>query len=455
MAMIEQSTKITDSVHKRLHAAQAEEFGLLKERFRENPEAFWRHNKRPSREWSVEQFKQALDERELVPVADPNNPTSLHRIAKATIIDSLVTKYPQDMDHRNSLKRILRIADIDSDGLMQAQTAAPPPDPRMEAIKAKAQAEQMKAQIDQAKVQIQAATAQANFQDKEKERAFKQQMQQMELHLEQLRVQAEMIIHAKDMQRDDATAQNDMAAKQAETAHGLIADHASKQADLQQAAQKHQLEIAANAHKHGQEIEAQRQKHQQTMAAQREQHAQQVQLEREKHQASLENQKTIAEAKAEAIGPAEQARSGREGEKHDQQMKIDQETHEMKGEKHKVDLETSKKNGGGQDQTDEQAEAETAGGQVMVSLAISILWLAIGIIVVCGCIWLLLYAIKLFIEIPGRIEQLVWVIILILCLIYALTLLSGEERRIPFISRGSQIDDLPIPPGPPPICNTC
>lgn len=68
----------------------------------------------------------------------------------------------------------------------------------------------------------------------------------------------------------------------------------------------------------------------------------------------------------------------------------------------------------------------------MVSLAISILWLAIGIIVVCGCIWLLLYAIKLFIEIPARIEQLVWVIILILCLIYALTLLSGGGAPNPF-----------------------
>jgi uncharacterized protein YhhL (DUF1145 family) len=61
----------------------------------------------------------------------------------------------------------------------------------------------------------------------------------------------------------------------------------------------------------------------------------------------------------------------------------------------------------------------------MVGLAISILWLAIGIICVCGCIWLLLYAIKLFIPIPGRIEQLVWVIVLILCLIAGLTLLAG------------------------------
>jgi hypothetical protein len=66
----------------------------------------------------------------------------------------------------------------------------------------------------------------------------------------------------------------------------------------------------------------------------------------------------------------------------------------------------------------------------MVGLAISILWLAIGIIVVCGCIWLLLYAVKLFIGIPPRIEQLVWVIVLILCLIYALTLLAGGGGSI-------------------------
>src|SRR5882672_1156193 len=343
MAMIEQSTKITDSVHKRLHAAQAEEFGLLKERFRENPEAFWRSNKRPARQWTKEQFKQALDEKDLVPVADPNNPTSLHRIAKATIIDSLVTKYPQDMDHRNSLKRILRIADIDSDGLMQAQTAPPPPDPRMVAIQAKAQAEQMQAQIDKAKLLIQAATAQANFQDKEKERQFKQQMQQMEMYLEQLRVQAEMVIHAHDLKNDNEQKQQDMQIKHATAAHDILSSHVQGQADLQQAAQKHQLDVVANAHKQAQEIEAQKQKHEQTMAAQREQHAQEIQLEREKHAASLENQKKIAEAKAQAIGPAEQERSAREGEKHDQQMQIDKETHERAGEKHEVDLDASKK----------------------------------------------------------------------------------------------------------------
>ena len=61
----------------------------------------------------------------------------------------------------------------------------------------------------------------------------------------------------------------------------------------------------------------------------------------------------------------------------------------------------------------------------MVALAISILWLAIGIIALLGCIWLLLYAIKLFTPVPARLEQLVYVIAIILCVIGALSLLAG------------------------------
>jgi hypothetical protein len=296
MALIEQATKIMDSVHKRLHAAQAEEFGLLKERFREDPEAFWRHNKRPAREWTEEQFKLALEQHELVPVADPNNPTSLHRIAKATIIDALVSKYPQDMDMRGSLKRILRIADIDSDGLMQTNTAPPPPDPRMVAIQAKAAAEQMKAQIDQAKVQIQAQTAQATFADKVAERAFKERMQQYELQLEQMRVQAEMIIHAHDIHRDNVSAQSDMAVKQATAAHGILADHVAGQAEMQRDQASHQAELARGGQVHAHEIITQHHRHQQEMAAQQQRHELAMRQAEEKHAAELEHKKAMTAA---------------------------------------------------------------------------------------------------------------------------------------------------------------
>lgn len=61
----------------------------------------------------------------------------------------------------------------------------------------------------------------------------------------------------------------------------------------------------------------------------------------------------------------------------------------------------------------------------MVAMAVSILWLLIGVIVLLGVVWLALYIVKLFTAIPGPVEQAVWAIVLILCLIGALTLLEG------------------------------
>lgn len=70
----------------------------------------------------------------------------------------------------------------------------------------------------------------------------------------------------------------------------------------------------------------------------------------------------------------------------------------------------------------------------MIPLAISILWLLIGVIVLLGVVWLALYVVKLFASIPPRIEQAVWAIVLILCLIGALTLLAGGGGSMRFPS---------------------
>lgn len=66
----------------------------------------------------------------------------------------------------------------------------------------------------------------------------------------------------------------------------------------------------------------------------------------------------------------------------------------------------------------------------MIALAISILWFAIGVIVLLAVVWLVLYGIKIFVAISQQIERLVWVIILILILIGALTLLNGGGGAI-------------------------
>ena len=68
----------------------------------------------------------------------------------------------------------------------------------------------------------------------------------------------------------------------------------------------------------------------------------------------------------------------------------------------------------------------------MVELAISILWLAIGVIVLGGVVYLLLLAVKLFVEIPANVEKAIWLIVIILMLIAGLTLLAGGGGGIHF-----------------------
>lgn len=98
LALIEQATKVIAAVHIGLHAAQSEEFQLLKERFLEDPESFWRFDKRPSFQWEVELFKQAINDCDLVPAADPNTASHMHRIMKAIAVKQLQAMNPQLYD---------------------------------------------------------------------------------------------------------------------------------------------------------------------------------------------------------------------------------------------------------------------------------------------------------------------------------------------------------------------
>jgi len=72
----------------------------------------------------------------------------------------------------------------------------------------------------------------------------------------------------------------------------------------------------------------------------------------------------------------------------------------------------------------------------MIPLAISILWLLIGVIILLGVIWLALYVVKLFIGIPDTVEKAIWAIALILCLIGALSLLAGGGANVPHFHIG-------------------
>jgi O-antigen ligase len=62
----------------------------------------------------------------------------------------------------------------------------------------------------------------------------------------------------------------------------------------------------------------------------------------------------------------------------------------------------------------------------MASLAINVLWFLIGLIVLCGVVWLAIWVIEQFImPIPEQIKKGIWVIVLLLALIFLITVIAG------------------------------
>ena len=89
LAMIEQATKILNAVHKRMHAAQAEELRLLRDCFREHPESFWERNRKPTVQWNPDLLLAALNDVELTPQADPNTASHAQRVMKIMALKQL------------------------------------------------------------------------------------------------------------------------------------------------------------------------------------------------------------------------------------------------------------------------------------------------------------------------------------------------------------------------------
>lgn len=94
MAMIDQAIKVMNAVHKRMHAAQAEEFQLLKQQFREHPESFYARGCKSKTPWDKAKFLAALNNCNLVPQADPNTSSSGQRLMKIMALMQLSSAAP-------------------------------------------------------------------------------------------------------------------------------------------------------------------------------------------------------------------------------------------------------------------------------------------------------------------------------------------------------------------------
>jgi hypothetical protein len=180
IALIEQAQKVISAVHKRMHAAQAREFQLLKELFKECPEAFWENTKYPAYQWTPETLVTALDNINLVPVADPNTPSHAVRIQKAMAIKQLQSQNPTLYDPKKVDERILTMLGIEDamDLFVPPQPPGPPPPDPMLMM---AQAKMVDSQAKMAEVKVKEAHAVSDAQNDIADRESKERIAMLQL----------------------------------------------------------------------------------------------------------------------------------------------------------------------------------------------------------------------------------------------------------------------------------
>lgn len=268
IAMIEQATKVVDAVHKRLHTGQSKEFELIVDLFRENPEDFWRFNKKKNRgsTWDAAKLLKALNDYNLVPRADPNTSSHIQRIMRAQALYQMAKADPQLFQLSVVLKYViqngLRIANPDA-FTQPPQNQAPPPSPEAQAKLIQAQADTVNAGAKMADVQLRAKNLGVENQNRDADRAA-------DLKIAAVKLKTEEVIHKRGLAADAASQassqQHDMqkhamglgaaaqehatgvGADMTQHATGLVSDHAMQAAD-----HLHQQSMAAKVAQAGEE----------------------------------------------------------------------------------------------------------------------------------------------------------------------------------------------------------
>lgn len=275
LALIEQSQKVLNSVHKRMHAAQAEEFQLILKCFRENPESFWKRNRKAAYPWDEDTFLRALDLYDLVPQADPNTASHTQRIIKVMALKQLQASQPGLYDPIAIDTAALRaigwnnpeqfFASPEAQGRMppemqaamaQFQIAKQEADAKTVDVQTKQQATQAKTQLDAQKLQLEAQAKQQSAQLDEQKLQLEAQKAQTGLappedNSQELAIKA-MDVAAKakeiefknrhaDMANEnrDLDRQNDMAMQQMRVQADHIKQAVSLATDVQKQREQH------------------------------------------------------------------------------------------------------------------------------------------------------------------------------------------------------------------------
>jgi hypothetical protein len=234
LALIEQATKVLAAVHIGLHAAQAEELELLKERYKKNPEAFWKWNKNKKRafDWETELFLRALDDFELVPAADPNTASHLIRLIKCQAVKTIASMRPDLYDMQAVDRWIFEMI-----GVSDPDKFFLPPQPEQPQMDPSAMAALAALQVKSAQNQQQAATKTQEIQQRAQEAASEHQAKMAE-------IQANAAADARDQNARAQEAALESADRAADRKAQEEREQANLQMDLIKQGQQHQHEAS-------------------------------------------------------------------------------------------------------------------------------------------------------------------------------------------------------------------
>jgi hypothetical protein len=195
LAAIEQAGKVLNAVHKRLHAAQSVEMKLLVDLLRRHPESLLEPETtaqdpdQPA--WTPAVIQHALQNYNLQPRSDPNTPSHVHRLMKATALAMVAQQTPPGVfDPRKVVARVLQMMQIDDVDDLFLPPQQPGSQPSPEQLKA-----QTAQQANTAKLQTAIITAQTKAQDIQARMQSEAAKMDHDKQLEYLRLMQHLITH--------------------------------------------------------------------------------------------------------------------------------------------------------------------------------------------------------------------------------------------------------------------
>ena len=193
LAMIEQAIKPMLATHKRLCQAESDELQLLVERFREDPESFWRGNKQPTLQWDKDRFFQAINNNDIAARADPNTASHMQRMMRNAALYQMAKDDPTAFNLKQIRQMCIRgIGFANPDQFLVMQQPATPPDPKAIAAQTSAQADLIDAQARQQKVQFDAQSNAERMKNDAADRQSKEKIAQDQLDRTQIIEAAKM-----------------------------------------------------------------------------------------------------------------------------------------------------------------------------------------------------------------------------------------------------------------------